>query len=748
MESIRKQQRDLSTRRMLEAAMREFALKGYSGIRLQIIAAKAGVSNGLFSQRFSGKEKLYLEAVKIALPFVLPREFTSLREAVLDVVGKMTFGYKSDIIECVFASSIFTDPDVPKSALDLINDKIKEIGLVDLIESSAKSGQIVMKYDPYFTYATFMRSVIHFCRGAVENGNVMPDASDFLKIFGFVSSDEATSKSKFEIYDESASDATKIKILQNRLDYATRMNDELMEILGSIAEFRGEGNNITDMKHMRTYTAIIAKKCMLEYPEYGLTQKIVDEITYASVLHDVGKVFIPEKLLSKSGNLSSNDFESIKKHTSFGSLIIGKLADNLGDELMKIHLDICRYHHERYDGGGYPNGLVGDEIPISAQIVSVADCLEALTHERPYRKAFSFEEAFNMIINGDCGAFSSKMINVLKKAKSELYIGYKNPYLGISSMDMDVVMPEFISGMKVLFIAEEGMERDVSIEILEKEGASVIAAPDIASATTMLSKMPSNTFDAIFLDSKISLYNLTQLNVLIKAYGAENNKIIPIIVLYSDDEKDEISVAKENGLRIYLEKPITVNKLAKSMIDSLHLEYKDLRTKLDETIVIANRDPLTGLKNLNAFTETVEKMTKEMQSEKIQFAVVECDINELKSVNDRFGHSMGDTYIRNGAGLIRRSFPNSVVYRVGGDEFITILRGIDFENRVELIKKAKKSVEKALSLPSIESGKVSFAIGMGEYDYSAGESVSMVTRKADTAMYENKRDMKSKGIFF
>ena len=134
-------------------------------------------------------------------------------------------------------------------------------------------------------------------------------------------------------------------------------------------------------------------------------------IASASALHDIGKIAIPDSILLKPGRLTEEEFEYMKSHTTKGGEILSSIKNVWDEEYGKVSFEICRYHHERYDGRGYPDGLIGDQIPLSAQIVSIADVYDALVNERVYKSAFSKEKAFQMIVTGECGVFSPKLLD-------------------------------------------------------------------------------------------------------------------------------------------------------------------------------------------------------------------------------------------------------------------------------------------------------------------------------------------------
>ncbi len=195
-------------------------------------------------------------------------------------------------------------------------------------------------------------------------------------------------------------------------------NDKIMEILGTVVEYRNleSGEHI---KRVKFFTKILAVKVMEKYPEYNLTEKKIEEIVTASALHDIGKIAIPDKILLKPGRLTNEEFEYMKSHTTRGCDMLDEIKGIWTDEYKKTCYDICRHHHEKYDGKGYPDGLKGEEIPVSAQIVSVADVYDALVSERIYKNAFSKEEAFQMIINGECGVFSPKIMECFRLVKED-----------------------------------------------------------------------------------------------------------------------------------------------------------------------------------------------------------------------------------------------------------------------------------------------------------------------------------------
>lgn len=193
----------------------------------------------------------------------------------------------------------------------------------------------------------------------------------------------------------------------------------LIDILSHIVEFRNTESGL-HVLHMKQLTELFLSELLQKTDMYHLDAAKRDLIVTASALHDIGKIAIPEEILNKPGRLTKEEFEIMKTHTTIGSEMLDKI-EGYGDEpLVRTAYAICRWHHERYDGHGYPDGLVGEQIPISAQIVALADVYDALVSERSYKKAFSHETAVQMILNGECGTFNPLILDCLRSAADKI----------------------------------------------------------------------------------------------------------------------------------------------------------------------------------------------------------------------------------------------------------------------------------------------------------------------------------------
>lgn len=198
-----------------------------------------------------------------------------------------------------------------------------------------------------------------------------------------------------------------------------KVSNTMISILSHIVEFRNNESG-PHVVHIRTITELLLRRLREKTDRYPLTEADISLISTASALHDIGKINVPEEILNKPGRLTKEEFEIIKTHSAVGEHMLRQIPFNQNEPLVKVAREICRWHHERWDGRGYPDGLTGDEIPISAQVVSLADVYDALTSERCYKAAFDHETALNMIVNGECGAFNPLLLECLMDGADQI----------------------------------------------------------------------------------------------------------------------------------------------------------------------------------------------------------------------------------------------------------------------------------------------------------------------------------------
>lgn len=209
-----------------------------------------------------------------------------------------------------------------------------------------------------------------------------------------------------------------VQMVSEQIRARENNTDMLVGVLSHIVEFRN-GESGAHVRHIRIITELLLRR-LLESSRSSITAEQQDMIPLASALHDIGKIGIDEKILNKPGRLTPEEFEVMKTHSMLGAKMLHDLDNFAEQPLLQTAYEIARWHHERWDGRGYPDGLKGDEIPISAQLVSLADVYDALTSERCYKKAFSHEKAVQMILNGECGAFNPLLLQCLTDIQADL----------------------------------------------------------------------------------------------------------------------------------------------------------------------------------------------------------------------------------------------------------------------------------------------------------------------------------------
>ncbi len=210
-----------------------------------------------------------------------------------------------------------------------------------------------------------------------------------------------------------------IDIVEEQIYEREKNNDLMINVLSHIVEFRN-GESGLHVIHIHIITEILLKRLIEKTDKYNLTVSDIMMIASASALHDIGKISIPDEILNKPGRFTPEEFAVMKTHSAAGEKLLSQIEIYKDEPLVKIAKEICRWHHERYDGKGYPDGLKGDEIPISAQIVAIADVYDALTSERCYKAAYTHEQSIEMIMDGQCGTFNPLLLECLLECSDQI----------------------------------------------------------------------------------------------------------------------------------------------------------------------------------------------------------------------------------------------------------------------------------------------------------------------------------------
>lgn len=476
-----------------------------------------------------------------------------------------------------------------------------------------------------------------------------------------------------------------IELVSDQIYEKERSNNLMVSILSHIVEFRN-GESGLHVLHINMMTEILLQTVMRKTDKYNLKRSDIPIISMASALHDIGKISIPGEILNKPGKLTKEEFETMKTHTLIGAEMLDQLSYYKDESLVKTAYQICRWHHERYDGRGYPDGLVGEEIPIAAQIVALADVYDALTSVRVYKPAFSHEKAIEMITNGECGTFNLLLLDCLLESGESI-----REQLAINSIKQE-------SDRNIRNITEDLLHyEDLSasertLRLLEHERTKYQFFASLSSEIQFeYTKEPSmltlSDAGAKMLNAAEITMNPLEDEKIATISNGEVLEEIRQLVMMSTTESPVIQYDGEiliNGewrwsrvicrsMWAYEEKPYMTGCIGKIVdMHEQHAKIKDLQR-------MASHDGLTGLLNQSASKRLVRERLHEGEGKDFILAIF--DIDYFKNANDRCGHMFGDKVLQHMADKLRSSTRDyDITARVGGDEFMIFMEdraGID-----------------------------------------------------------------------
>ncbi len=529
--------------------------------------------------------------------------------------------------------------------------------------------------------------------------------------------------------------------------YEKEQNNSLMiDILSHIVGFKN-GESAQHVLHVRSLTELLLDALTRRTDRYRLTWSDISAISMASALHDVGKLGIPSEILNKPGKLTDEEFAVMKTHAAIGAEMLQDLPVYQNEPLVRSAYEICRWHHERYDGRGYPDGLKGDEIPISAQIVALADVYDALTSERVYKPPFSHEEAVAMILNGECGVFNPLLMDCLRDISDTLKNapgGQVPPHTGTDREHRGMI--EQMARHKELTVSER------TLRLLEQE------------------RMKNNFYAALTHEIQFD-YTAEPAMVSISAWGAQRLGLDEIImdplknpaVRGVMDPKDLKKLMKKLR-RATPEQPlaqqdcvVTCGKerrwfrvVVRAMWSAESnpqftgcigkaMDIHDSRMMLNDLERKASHDPLTGLYN-HAHAKTIIQQRMDDRPDS-QFALVMIDLDHFKGANDTYGHQFGDQVLTYLSERLRQSIRGSdIAVRVGGDEFLIFL---EYKRKLEPI------IQRIFNALCGQVDEFPLSVSMGISRVSGADiCYEDLFRQADQALYRAKQAGRGQYCFY
>ncbi|MFW5629236.1 MAG: diguanylate cyclase domain-containing protein [Acetivibrio ethanolgignens] len=535
-----------------------------------------------------------------------------------------------------------------------------------------------------------------------------------------------------------------ISLVADQVYEKEKTSNLMVSILSHIVEFRN-GESGLHVLHIRTITGLLLKSLVKKSNKYSLTRSDVSLISTASALHDIGKIGIPEAILNKPGRLTREEFEIMKTHSMLGATMLSGLPFYQNEKLIRLAYEICRWHHERYDGKGYPDGLKGDEIPIAAQIVALADVYDALTSKRVYKDAYSHEKAIQMILDGECGVFNPLLLECLTEIQEQLKEELEQSSFSKSSQrEMQKIAEELMAH------AELSLSKR-TLNLLEHER---IKYQFLASMTNDILFEYTNTPSMITfseqgakrLGIRETMLNPYQNRNVLHTFGTENLQGFGKLVKRATPEQpifqydcritidDELKWARLVCCTTWSgDEPPQYTGLIGKIV-----ELKDEENVVVDIDKMITRDPLTGLLN---FTHARLRIREQLELRRnSEFAIVIFDLDSFRSANDRYGHIFGDNLLKYMAERLRQCIRSEdIAARIGGDEFLVM---------VEYKKEKEKVIERIYNdLTGEHDGfPVSVAMGIARTE-DIGRDCEALLRGAEQALSTIKLE-KKKGYSF
>lgn len=525
---------------------------------------------------------------------------------------------------------------------------------------------------------------------------------------------------------------SKQKYMEHLVDRQIREKEKqsemLINILSHIVEFRNNelGRHVLNV---RTVSEMLLRELREIDPGFTMSDEQIRQIGLASSLHDVGKISIDEKILNKPGRLTAEEFEIIKTHTTIGAQMLEKVPNCSGEPLVQTAIDIARWHHERYDGNGYPDHLIAEQIPLSAQVVSIADVYDALTEERVYKKAIPRKDALEMIATGQCGAFSPKLLECLMRLETKL--DQIELLSGTNHTSVDSFMSERIDSAYISEQDMHGLEYE-----REKYGFYATHSQEIRFEYT---KDPSViTFsrlacDKLGLDQVIidPLHDLRSQIMMDRETKKRLNAELEKVSSAHPDMEMNLALQTGHGRRWFrLIARAIFNEEECTGYFGLLIDIHD--EKLDREILeySANYDSLTGIRNRSCAINLINKQLNAISED--HMALIMIDLDNFKNANDEFGHQFGDDVLRYFASMIKNNIrSDDIGARIGGDEFLIFLRY--HSNLENIVARLHRSLQY-----EYRGFPVSTSMGVASTE-TCPPDLKVLYREADKMLYDVKK---------
>lgn len=522
-------------------------------------------------------------------------------------------------------------------------------------------------------------------------------------------------------------------------------NSLMIEILSNIVESRN-GESGMHILHVRLLTELFLKKLITMTDKYSISRKDIQLICTASSLHDIGKIAIPTKILNKPGRLTDEEFEIMKTHSIEGAKLLKEIPRWEEEPLIKIGCEVCRWHHERYDGKGYPDRLKGDEIPISAQVVALADVYSALRQDRVYKKAFSHEKAVEMIIGGECGAFNPVLLECLTAVSDTL-----EKEVGVHS-EQTATRIEIVESIEQQLEKGDIAVSDRTLQLLERERMKYRFFANISQEIQFeYTKVPEmltlSEWSADYLESPEVIMNPRN-DIFGKEFFREED-FSELLQAFEEQTEENGKFERDylltiNGKKRWsrvIAKSIWSEEEPKKFVGAIGkiIDIQNETEKINDLKTDAERDSLTGL--LNHKTARVRICEKLARDSELKYILIVFDLDGFKQANDQYGHMFGDEVLKEVASTLKEGTRgNDLLARVGGDEFLLFM---PYKDEKEMpVNRVFCMLDK-----DYKGFHISVSMGVAKAKDS-GRDYESLFHMADVAMYRAKKSGKHAYYFY
>lgn len=507
-----------------------------------------------------------------------------------------------------------------------------------------------------------------------------------------------------------------VRLVAEQVYEKEKSNSTMINILSHIVEFRN-GESGMHVLHIQTATDILLHTLVQKTDKYHLTAADISLISTASALHDIGKINIPESILNKPGRLTKEEFEVMKTHTTIGSEILEKLPFQQESDLVKTAYAICRWHHERWDGRGYPDGLKGEQIPIAAQVVSLADVYDALTSERCYKKAFDHDTAVKMILT-ECGAQLHAELSIASDTGNQLHRLADAQHISDALLRENALPGQNHIVQSLSRMQQKGRFFNQSVRCIQFDYDEPTGHLSFSAWAAEHMGVPKDLHlpDEVE-ETGFALADIARIQKALRATSAEHpytelSMLLPIDGELRWHHVRLCSLWSDDSVPTYIGAAGQADP-AEQFFDYHHDLYHDV---------------LTNAYNRRFFEKQLRKL---MEVD----AVAMLDLDQFKQINDVYGHQAGDDALRILVSAVTACVRNrsDALVRYGGDEFLLIFPHIPEHVFIKRLEQIRATVQ---ALHMIEYPDLHLTVSIGGV-YGAC-TLDPGIRQADKLLYQAK----------